>query len=164
MKTRFNWMMKFAAIALVIAATTVLRATAAQVTATLDSASIALGDAAQLTVSISGGDSTQPELPAVSGLEFTPVGQSSSFESVNGEVTSSVSLTYQVTPDRVGTFTIPSIRLPDGGSSQPLTLQVSQTRAVQRLRRRQICRHQTCLPAQRTPRTMRAASRLFCAW
>ena len=126
MKTRFNWMMKFAAIALVIAATTVLRATAAQVTATLDSASIALGDAAQLTVSISGGDSTQPELPAVSGLEFTPVGQSSSFESVNGEVTSSVSLTYQVTPDRVGTFTIPSIRLPDGGSSQPLTLQVSQ--------------------------------------
>jgi len=126
MKTRFNWMMKFAAVALVIAATTVLRATAAQVTATLDSASIALGDAAQLTVSISGGDSTQPELPAVSGLEFTPVGQSSSFESVNGAVTSSVSLTYQVTPDRVGTFTIPAIRVPGGGSSQPLTLQVSQ--------------------------------------
>jgi hypothetical protein len=124
MKTRFNWMMKFAAMALVIAATTVLRATAAQVTATLDSASIALGDTAQLTVSISGGDSTQPELPAVSGLEFTLAGQSISFESINGAVTSSVSLTYQVTPDRVGTFTIPAIRLAGGGSSQPLTLQV----------------------------------------
>jgi hypothetical protein len=60
-------------------------------------------------------------------LEFTPTGQSSSFESINGAVTSSISLTYQVTPDRVGTFTIPAIRLPDGGSSQPMTLQVSQS-------------------------------------
>jgi hypothetical protein len=117
--------MKCAAITLVIAAAMIGRATAAQITATLDNSSIALGDSAQLTISISGGDSSQPELPAVSGLEFTPAGQSSSFESINGAVTSSISLTYEVTPDRVGTFTIPAIRLPDGSRSQPLTLQVS---------------------------------------
>jgi len=126
MKKRFHWMKRLGAIALAVVTATIVHAASAQVTATLDSASIALGDSAQLTVSISGGDSTQPELPAVSGLEFTPVGQSSSFESVNGVVTSSVSLTYQVTPDRMGNFTIPAIRLSDGGSSQPLTLQVSQ--------------------------------------
>jgi hypothetical protein len=123
MKTRFNGIKIFGTFAVVFVAA-IVRASAAQVTASLDPASIALGDSAQLTISISGSDSTQPELPTVSGLEFTPAGQSSSFESINGAVTASVSLTYQVTPDRVGTFTIPAIRLPSGGSSQPLTLQV----------------------------------------
>ncbi len=127
MKPQFHWMVKFATVALVIAAMTAVRATAAQVTATLDNSSIALGDSAQLTISISGGNDTEPELPAVSGLEFMRVGQSSSFQSINGAVTSSVSLIYQVTPDRAGTFTIPAIRLPGGGSSEPLTLQVSRS-------------------------------------
>jgi hypothetical protein len=127
MKKRFHWMKRLGAVALAVATATVVHAASAQVTATLDSASIALGDSAQLTVSINGGNSTQPELPVVNGLEFTPVGQSSSFESINGAVISSVSLTYQVTADRVGTYTIPAIRLPGRGSSQPLTLQVSQS-------------------------------------
>lgn len=118
-------MRRLAIIFMLVATATVVRADPSHITATLDSASIALGDSAQLTINISGGDGTPPQLPAVSGLEFTPAGQSSSYESINGAVTSSISLTFQVTPDRVGTFTMPAIRVPGGGSSQPLTLQVS---------------------------------------
>jgi hypothetical protein len=123
MKTRFNWNKLLATFAVVFAVATV-RAGAAQVTASLDPAQIALGDSAQLTVTITGNENAQPQIPAVSGLEFTSVGQSSSFQSINGAVTSSVSLTYQVTPDRAGTFTIPAIRLSGGESSQPLILRV----------------------------------------
>lgn len=124
MKTRLN-RTKIPGTFAVVLAITMAQVVSAQVTASLDPVSIALGDSAQLTLTISGNDGTQPELPAVSGLEFTPVGQSSSFQSINGVGTSSVSLTYQVTPARVGTFTIPAIRLPGGGgSSQPVRLRV----------------------------------------
>jgi hypothetical protein len=123
MKTQFNWLKLFGAFS-VVAAMALAQAAFAQVSATLDPASITLGDSAQLTLTINGNNSTQPELPAVNGLEFTPAGQSSSFQSINGAVTASVSLMYQVTADHAGMFTIPSISLPGGGSSEPLTLQV----------------------------------------
>ena len=123
MKTRFNYSKVLASLTVVLA-TAMAQAAAAQVTASLEPASIALGESAQLTVTISGSQNAQPTLPTVSCLEFTPVGQSSSYQSINGAVTANVSLIYQVTPDRPGTFTIPAIRVAGGGSSRPLALQV----------------------------------------
>jgi hypothetical protein len=100
-------------------------AMAGQVTASLDSNRVAAGDTAQLTVTVQGSDNAEPNVPAVPGLQITPAGTSSSFESVNGQVTSSVSYLYQVTPVRTGTFTIPAIDVPGVGRSQELTLQVA---------------------------------------
>jgi hypothetical protein len=100
-------------------------AVAGQVTASLDSGRVAVGDTAHLTVTVQGSTDAEPTVPAVPGLQITPAGTSSSFESVNGRVTSSVSYLYQVTPVRTGTFTIPAIDVPGVGRSQELTLQVA---------------------------------------
>jgi hypothetical protein len=124
MKTRITTTLKVVATIILAWATATIDASAANVTATLDPARIALGESAQLSITVSGGDSLDAALPTVSGLEFTPGGQSSSYQSINGATTASVSVLYQVTPNRTGIFTIPAIRLPGGGSSQPLVLQV----------------------------------------
>ncbi len=87
----------------------VLHADPSKVTAQLDPEDIVVGDASQLTVTIEGSASGQPSLPSVPGLEFTPIGQSSSFQFVNGSISNSTSYSYQVTADRTGTFTIPEI-------------------------------------------------------
>jgi hypothetical protein len=125
MKTRFNDWLKLVSLGVVMFVTAAAQAATVHITATLDSSRIELGDSAQLTVTVTGNVDTQPELPTVRGLQFTSAGQSSSYQSINGEVSSSVSFLYQVTADRAGTFTIPAIRLPGGESSQPITLQVS---------------------------------------
>ncbi|HUC85492.1 MAG TPA: BatD family protein [Candidatus Acidoferrales bacterium] len=106
---------------------TAMQDASAQINATLDPGSIALGESAQLTVTLSGSDTTPPEMPAVNGLQFTPTGQSSSFQSINGAVTSSVTYTYQVTPDHAGTFTIPAIQAAGGAHAQAVTLQVTKS-------------------------------------
>ncbi|MCU0788303.1 MAG: BatD family protein, partial [Verrucomicrobia bacterium] len=93
------------------------------VSATLQPAQIGLNEAAQLAVTVHGRQNGQPELPRVDGLQFTPVGQSSSFQSINGAMTASVSHLYQVSATRAGTFTIPSIRV-GNAATQPLSLQV----------------------------------------
>jgi len=86
-----------------------LRADPSKVTAQLDPDDIAIGDASQLTVTIEGSASGQPSLPSVPGLEFTPIGQSSNFQFINGSITNSTSYSYQVTADHAGTYTIPEI-------------------------------------------------------
>jgi hypothetical protein len=99
-------------------------ARAATVTATLDTQQISAGEPAQLTVTVTGSQE-QPAIPDVEGLDITPVGQSTQIEVINGSMTSSACDTYQVTPQREGTFVIPAIRA-GGASSQPLTLRVGQ--------------------------------------
>jgi hypothetical protein len=124
MNTRFTWALMVGAFALTLGATAAPAARAG-VTASLEPAAIAVGESAQLTVTVSGSDAAEPQLRVVDGLQSTPMGQSSSFQSVNGNVTSSVSYVYQVTATRAGTFTIPAIEVPGVGSSRPLQLQAS---------------------------------------
>jgi hypothetical protein len=95
----------------------------ATVTATIDPADISLGDSTQLTVTVSGGAS-QPTVPRVDGLEIIGVGESTQISIVNGSVTQNSSRTYSVTPQRVGTFTIPALQS-DNARSQALTLHVA---------------------------------------
>jgi hypothetical protein len=90
------------------------------VSAQLDPTDIALGDQAQLTLTVAGGDNDGVAPPAVPGLEFVATGQSSQYQSVNGVATSSLSVTYDVIPQHAGTFNIP----PLGPGAQPLVLQV----------------------------------------
>jgi len=101
-----------------------LHAQAVTVTATLDPAQISMGDSAQLTVTVSGSHD-QPSVPNVNGLDINRVGTSTQIEFVNGNITANASSTYQVTPQREGTFVIPAINV-SGASSQPITLIVGQ--------------------------------------
>src|SRR5262245_28046473 len=63
--------------AILLAATWGAGAKGPSIAATLEPAEIALGEAAQLTVSIQGQDESIPEIPAVIGLSFQSLGQSS---------------------------------------------------------------------------------------
>jgi hypothetical protein len=105
-----------------------LQVRAATVTATLDPAQISLGDSAQLTVTVTGSQE-QPAVPNVDGLDITAVGQSTQIEIINGSMTANASNTYQVTPQREGTFVIPAIQAA-GASSQPVTLTVGKGSAM----------------------------------
>ena len=97
------------------------------ITATLEPSEIAFGDVAQLTVTVQGQDQIAPEIPAVSGLSFQPVGQSSQIQVINGAMSANISHSYIVSPTRLGTFTIPSIRAgsgADAAETRPLVLKV----------------------------------------
>jgi len=89
-----------------------------QVTAKLEPQSIALGESAQLTVASN--EATQSSVPNVDGLEIEPIGQQTSIQMINGNVTTNVEQLFSVTPNRAGDFTIPPI----GGSGQPIRLHV----------------------------------------
>jgi len=109
-----------AALAAVILLAATASAAPPAVTAQLDRADIALGDSAQLTITVSGGGDDAVAPPAVPGLEFVAAGQSSQSQSINGVATSTTSVTYEVIPQRAGTFTIPAL----SRGSQPVVLRV----------------------------------------
>ena len=90
------------------------------ITAQLDPQRIALGESAQLIITVNGSDAEQASVPEVDGLEIVPVGQQTSMQIINGNVTASVSQIFRVIPNRAGDFTIPSI----DGSTQPMRLHV----------------------------------------
>ena len=108
-----------------------------QVTAKLEPQSIVLGESAQLTVTSNG--ATQSSVPNVDGLEIEPIGQQTSIQMINGNVTANVEQLFSVTPNRAGDFTIPPI----GGSGQPIKLHVDKAAVVkhngQRRSRARIC-------------------------
>jgi hypothetical protein len=116
------------AVALVMTAALPALGASAGISASLEPSNIAVGEQAQLTVTITGGEGDEPVMPHVDGLEFSPAGQSSQYQSINGVVTSSTSQIYLVTPSRAGRFTIPPITIGQGSNarkSQSLSLQVS---------------------------------------
>ena len=59
-----------------------------QVTAKLEPQSIALGESAQLTVTSN--EPTQSNAPNVDGLDIEPIGQQTSIQMINGNVTANV--------------------------------------------------------------------------
>jgi len=95
-----------------------------QIIAQLDRLGLPLGESAQLAVTVKDSQPVEPNVPPVDGLEITPVGQQSSMQVINGAVFAEVRYVYQVTPNRSGSFTIPAIAVPGGGSTQPIAFHV----------------------------------------
>ena len=87
------------------------------VVASVDRNHIGFGDSAVLTVTVQGAQGGTPSIPAVDGLSFSGPSTASSMSINNGEVSQSLSFTYQVTPGRTGEFTIPAIEVNVGGKS-----------------------------------------------
>jgi hypothetical protein len=98
-----------AAIAAVLIFASAAFAAPPSVTTQLEPGEIALGQSAQLTITTSGDGNDAVSPPAVPGLEFVSVGQSSQMESINGVTSSTTSETYEVIPQRAGKFTIPAL-------------------------------------------------------
>jgi hypothetical protein len=109
-----------AAMAGLIVLATAASAGAAAVTEEVEPAEVALGQTAQLTITVSGDTQTALAPPVIPGLEFVAVGQSSQMESINGQTSTTRSVIYQVTPQRAGIYTIP----PVAQGSQPQVLRV----------------------------------------
>ena len=112
----------------ILASALVVSAKSPDINVTLEPQQIALGQAAQLTVTVEGQSRFKPEIPPVSGLTFEPVGQSSQIQVINGAMTANISHTYAVVPSREGTFTIPRIKVgsgADASESQAMTLKVA---------------------------------------
>lgn len=91
-----------------------------QITAELEPQSIALGESAELIVTVSGSEAAASTVPHVDGLEIEPIGEQTSMQIINGNVTSNVAQLFRVTPNRAGDFTIPAI----DGTGHPIKLHV----------------------------------------
>ncbi len=115
-----------AAVAAALVMSVAAFAAPAAVTTQLEPAQIALGQSAQFTITSSGDGNDAVSPPAVPGLEFVSVGQSSQMESINGVTSSTTSETYEVIPQHAGRFTIPSL----SRGSQALVLYVQSAGAT----------------------------------
>src|SRR5260370_19212118 len=114
-----------------------------QINAELEPQSISLVESAELTVTCGGDDPAASTVPHVDGLEIEPIGEQTSMQIINGNVTSSVSQLFRVTPNRAGDFTIPAI----GGSGQPIRLHVDKAAGGQT--QRTMSQGRSHLPAPR---------------
>jgi hypothetical protein len=108
------------------------RLEAASFTASLDRDNLALGETATLSLTFEGGQPKNAPTPDVPGLQIVSAGNSQNFSYVNGQMSSTVTVTYAVTPKKTGEFVIPAFAVNIGGQqlqSQPLRLVVTQPNA-----------------------------------
>jgi hypothetical protein len=109
-----------------------LAARAVNFTASLDRDSLTLGESAMLSLIFEGGEPQTAPVPGVSGLQIANSGNSQNFSIINGAMSSTVTVTYSVTPQRAGEFVIPAMIAEIDGhrlASQPLKLIVSKAGA-----------------------------------
>lgn len=141
------------AVALLSLTPSVAHAADSGVVARLDPPQIALGETAELSVTIESTSDVRPGLRPVDGLRFGYVGQSSRMQSVNGEISLSQTFHYQVSAERVGSFSIPAIEVRIEGrleKSEPLELEVVKASGVAQLQRGRLS---PSAPALSTPAT-----------
>ena len=102
-------------------------ARAASFTASLDRDTIALGESATLSLTFEGGQSKNVPTPSVPGLQISQIGTSQSVNIVNSAMSSTVTVTFSVTPQHDGKFVIPAMTSDVNGqrlTSRPLELTV----------------------------------------
>lgn len=105
---------------------------AADFTASLDRDTITLGESATLTLTFTGAQPHNAPTPNVPGLQIVNTGNSQNFSYNNGQMNSVVSVTYSITPQQTGEFTIPAMTVDAAGeqlSTQPLKLTVQKSEA-----------------------------------
>jgi len=107
-------------------------ALAASFTASLDRDSITTGESATLSLTFEGGTPRTVPTPGVSGLQINQVGNSQSYSIINGAMSATVTVTFSVTAQRPGEYTIPALTADVGGqqlSTEPLKLTVGKIAA-----------------------------------
>src|SRR5688572_1577654 len=103
-----------------------------QVTATVDSATIGLNDSLQLTIRVTGRDSTSAELPyppRILGFRRAAgPSVSTQFQWINGRTSNTKSFTYTFLPEKEGEFTVDPVDVSVGGKThktQPISIRVT---------------------------------------
>jgi hypothetical protein len=102
-------------------------AQAASFSVSLDRDTIALGEQATLSLTFEGSQPRNVPAPVVPGLQIVNVGNSQNFSLINNQMSSTVTVTFSVTPQRVGEFIIPAMTADVAGqrlTSQSLKLTV----------------------------------------
>ena len=105
---------------------------AATFTASLYRDAIALGETATLSLTFEGGQPQTAPSPDVPGLQIVSAGNSQNFSIVNGQMSSTVTVTFSISPRKTGEFVIPAMTVDVNGqalTSQPLKLAVTQPNA-----------------------------------
>lgn len=96
------------------------------VTAVLSNSEVAVGEAVQLQIRVTGGDNADaPGDIAVDGLEIQQTGTTRQFEMHNFSTTSSVTYNYTVLPLKAGKFIIPALTINNSLKTPTLTLTVT---------------------------------------
>ena len=99
---------------------------AASFTATLDRETVTVGESATLSLTFEGGQPKSfPAPPQLPNLQIAGGGSSQNMRIENGQVSSSISQTYALTPTQPGEFIIPALKAEIGGqvlTTQPLKL------------------------------------------
>jgi hypothetical protein len=101
-------------------------------TASLDRDTLSLGESAMLSLTFEGGSPNRVPAPNVSGLQIAQAGTSQNMSWVNGAMSSTVTVSFSVTPQRAGEFTIPALTADVNGqqlATAPLKLLVSKAAA-----------------------------------
>lgn len=101
---------------------------AAQFTASLDRDTIMMGETATLSLTFEGGSPGNVPTPDVPGLQFSNSGNSSSFNFINGQMSSVATVTFSISPEHAGVYYIPAMQADIGGQqirTQPLKLTVT---------------------------------------
>jgi len=107
-------------------------ARAASFTASLDRDAISLGESATLSLAFQDGQPKNVPMPSVPDLRMVESGNQSGFSVVNGAMSSTLTLTFTVVPQRTGEFIIPAITVDVNGqslSSRPIKLTVTRANA-----------------------------------
>ena len=105
---------------------------AASFTASLDRDTIALGEQATLSLAFEGGHLKNVPTPNVPGLEIVQSGTSQNMSINNGAMSSTVTVTFTVTPRQPGEFAIPAFTADVNGqqlATLPLKLVVTKVNA-----------------------------------
>ncbi len=84
---------------------------AGNVAAEIDPQNGELGEAFQLTITIAGSLSGHIELPSVPNIEVMGTGSSTNVSIINGSFSKETAYTFNLVPQKAGTFTIPSFKL-----------------------------------------------------
>ncbi len=82
---------------------------AASFTASLDRNTLTLGESATLSLTFEGGKPSSVPAPQVPGLQIDQAGQSENVSIVNRAISSTLTVTFVVTPQRAGEFTLPAL-------------------------------------------------------
>ena len=113
---------------------------AVTVTAGVDRNRMALGESIRLTIAVQGSQAQPaPAVPAVDGLAFAGPALFQSVNIVNGQMSQTASLVYQVSAARVGTFTIPAIPVTVAGQelvTEPIAITVEKGTVAEELKDR----------------------------
>jgi hypothetical protein len=101
---------------------------AASFTASLDRDVVTVGESVTLSLAFEGAQPRTIPMPSVPGLQITQAGTSQFVNVVNGAMTATVTVTFNVTATQAGEFTIPALTADVNGqslTSSPLKLSVA---------------------------------------